>query len=67
MIPLLSKIEGLTDVRSEFSGAQQEVMIQIDRQTALSIGANLADLTTEEAQAYFGACYLPARPWASWS
>ena len=54
VIPLLSKIEGLTDVRSELSGAQQEVVIQIDRQMAARLDLKLNEIASSISMALRG-------------
>ena len=54
VIPLLSEIEGLTDVRSELSGAQQEVVIQIDRQMAARLDLKLNEIASSISMALRG-------------
>jgi len=46
VIPLLSHIKGLQDVRSELNGSQQEVVIHIDRELAARIGLKLNDIAS---------------------
>ena len=54
VIPLLSEIEGLTDVRSELSGAQQEVVIQIDRLMAARLDLKLNEIASSISMALRG-------------
>ncbi|MCL1049204.1 efflux RND transporter permease subunit [Shewanella abyssi] len=54
VIPLLSAIEGLTDVRSELSGAQQEVVIRIDREMAARLDLKLNEIASSISMALRG-------------
>lgn len=54
VIPLLSAIEGLTDVRSELSGAQQEVVIRIDREMAARLDLKLNEVASSISMALRG-------------
>lgn len=54
VIPLLSSIEGLTDVRSEISGAQQEVIIHIDREMAARLDLKLNEIASNISMALRG-------------
>jgi HAE1 family hydrophobic/amphiphilic exporter-1 len=54
VIPLLSSIEGLTDVRSEISGAQQEVIIHIDREMAARLDLKLNEVASNISMALRG-------------
>jgi HAE1 family hydrophobic/amphiphilic exporter-1 len=54
VIPLLSNIEGLQDVRSELNGAQQEVLIRIDRQMAARLGLKLNEVASSISMALRG-------------
>jgi HAE1 family hydrophobic/amphiphilic exporter-1 len=54
IIPLLSEIEGLEDVRSEVNGAQQEVVIAIDRQMAMRLDLKLSEVASNIAMALRG-------------
>ena len=54
VIPLLSNIEGLTDVRSELNGAQQEVVIRIDRQMAARLDLKLNEIASSISMALRG-------------
>ena len=54
VIPLLSNIKGLTDVRSEISGAQQEVVIRIDRQMAARLDLKLNQVASNISMALRG-------------
>ncbi|MDR8523539.1 efflux RND transporter permease subunit [Shewanella fidelis] len=54
VVPLLSSIEGLTDVRSELSGAQQEVVIRIDRQMAARLDLKLNEVASSISMALRG-------------
>ncbi|MCE9790754.1 efflux RND transporter permease subunit [Shewanella indica] len=55
VIPLLSNIEGLHDVRSELNGAQQEVIVQIDRELAARLGLSIKDIAGSISLALRGA------------
>ncbi|MCG9696935.1 efflux RND transporter permease subunit [Shewanella sp. Isolate11] len=44
VIPLLSNVEGLIDVRSELNGTQQEVVIELDRTMAARLDLSLNQL-----------------------
>ncbi|MGS0696340.1 efflux RND transporter permease subunit [Shewanella sp. 0m-4] len=54
VIPLLSNIDGLTDVRSELNGAQQEVVIRIDRQMAARLDLKLNEIASSISMALRG-------------
>ncbi|MDB2387468.1 efflux RND transporter permease subunit, partial [Shewanella sp.] len=54
IIPLLAAIEGLTDVRSELNGAQQEVVIRIDRQMAARLDLKLDEIASGISMALRG-------------
>ncbi|ACA86112.1 efflux RND transporter permease subunit [Shewanella woodyi] len=54
VIPQLSSIEGLTDVRSELSGAQQEVIIHIDRDLAARLDLKLNEIAANISMALRG-------------
>lgn len=54
VIPLLSAVEGLTDVRSELSGAQQEVVIRIDREMAARLDLKLNEVASSISMALRG-------------
>ncbi|GIU08013.1 MULTISPECIES: efflux RND transporter permease subunit [unclassified Shewanella] len=54
VIPLLSSIDGLSDVRSELSGAQQEVVIRIDRQMAARLDLKLNEVASSISMALRG-------------
>lgn len=54
IIPLLSNIDGLTDVRSELNGAQQEVVIRIDRQMAARLDLKLNEIASSISMALRG-------------
>jgi len=54
VIPLLSSIEGLTDVRSELSGAQQEVVIRVDREMAARLDLKLNEVASSISMALRG-------------
>lgn len=54
VIPLLSHIKGLQDVRSELNGEQQEVVISFDRDTMARLGLNIADISSTVATALRG-------------
>lgn len=54
VIPLLSNIDGLTDVRSELNGAQQEVVIRIDRQMAARLDLKLSEVASSISMALRG-------------
>ncbi|MGS0683307.1 efflux RND transporter permease subunit [Shewanella sp. 125m-7] len=54
VIPLLSNIDGLTDVRSELNGAQQEVVIRIDRQMAARLDLKLNEVASSISMALRG-------------
>ncbi|WP_299789633.1 efflux RND transporter permease subunit [uncultured Shewanella sp.] len=54
IIPLLSSIDGLTDVRSELSGAQQEVVIRIDREMAARLDLKLNEVASSISMALRG-------------
>ncbi|SIR07839.1 hydrophobic/amphiphilic exporter-1, HAE1 family [Shewanella morhuae] len=54
VIPLLQNIKGLQDVRSELNGAQQEVVIRIDRQMAARLDLKLNEIASSIAMALRG-------------
>ncbi|MCL1094690.1 efflux RND transporter permease subunit [Shewanella kaireitica] len=54
VIPLLSAVKGLTDVRSELSGAQQEVVIRIDREMAARLDLKLNEVASSISMALRG-------------
>ncbi|WP_417761140.1 efflux RND transporter permease subunit [Shewanella sp.] len=54
VIPLLARIEGLQDVRSELNGEQQEVVISFDRDAMARLGLNIADISSTVATALRG-------------
>ncbi|GIU48481.1 acriflavin resistance protein [Shewanella sairae] len=54
VVPLLSAIDGLTDVRSELNGAQQEVVIRIDRQMAARLDLKLNEVASSISMALRG-------------
>lgn len=54
VIPLLQNIKGLQDVRSELNGAQQEVVIRIDRQMAARLDLKLNEVASSISMALRG-------------
>ncbi|NLQ23562.1 efflux RND transporter permease subunit [Shewanella sp. S-1] len=54
VIPLLQNIKGLQDVRSELNGAQQEVIIRIDRQMAARLDLKLNEIASSISMALRG-------------
>lgn len=54
VLPLLSNIKGLQDVRSELNGAQQEVVIRIDRQMAARLDLKLNEVASSISMALRG-------------
>ncbi|WP_299001829.1 efflux RND transporter permease subunit [uncultured Shewanella sp.] len=54
VVPLLSRIEGLSDVRSEVNNAQQEVLITLDRQLIARLGLSLERVARDIATALRG-------------
>ncbi|MDF0534289.1 efflux RND transporter permease subunit [Shewanella sp. A32] len=54
VIPLLSHIKGLQDVRSELNGSQKEVVIHIDRELAARMGLKLNDIASTVGTALRG-------------
>lgn len=54
VIPLLQNIKGLQDVRSELNGAQQEVIIRIDRQMAARLDLKLNEIASSTSMALRG-------------
>ncbi|WP_299494976.1 efflux RND transporter permease subunit [uncultured Shewanella sp.] len=54
VVPLLARIEGLSDVRSEVNHAQQEVIITIDRQLIARLGLSLERVAQDIATALRG-------------
>lgn len=54
VMPLLQNIKGLQDVRSEVNGAQQEVVIRIDRQMAARLDLKLNEIASSIAMALRG-------------
>ncbi|MCL2916688.1 efflux RND transporter permease subunit [Shewanella litorisediminis] len=53
-MPMLSAIEGLEDVNSEVSGAQQEVLIRVNRDMAARLGTQAGDVARAIATALRG-------------
>ncbi|WP_144208851.1 efflux RND transporter permease subunit [Shewanella donghaensis] len=54
VLPLLSSIEGLEDVRSEVNAAQQEVVINIDREMAARLDLKLNEIASHISMALRG-------------
>ncbi|MEM6185830.1 efflux RND transporter permease subunit [Shewanella vaxholmensis] len=54
VIPLLQNIKGMQDVRSELNGAQQEVVIRIDRQMAARLDLKLNEIASSISMALRG-------------
>jgi hydrophobic/amphiphilic exporter-1 (mainly G- bacteria), HAE1 family len=54
VVPHLSAIEGLADVRSELTGAQQEVVIRLDRQMAARLDLKLDQIAGNISMALRG-------------
>ncbi|KFZ38825.1 acriflavin resistance protein [Shewanella mangrovi] len=54
VLPLLQHIEGLQDVRSELNGEQQEVVINVDRDTVARLGLKVQDIASTVATALRG-------------
>ncbi|GGI76319.1 efflux RND transporter permease subunit [Shewanella gelidii] len=54
VIPQLAAIKGLQDVRSEISGSQQEVLIQIDRELAARLDLPLNEVASSISMALRG-------------
>lgn len=54
VVPLLQNIQGLQDVRSELNGAQQEVVIRIDRQMAARLDLKLNEVASSISMALRG-------------
>ncbi|MEZ9235521.1 efflux RND transporter permease subunit [Shewanella sp. 10N.286.52.A9] len=54
VVPLLSAIDGLEDVRSEVNAAQQEVVIKIDREMAARLDLNLNEIASHISMALRG-------------
>jgi len=54
IIPLLSQIDGLTDVRSEISQQQQELILTVDRQKANRYNLNSQDVASLVSSALRG-------------
>jgi len=54
VLPLLSNIDGLVDVRSEVNGTQQEVVVVIDREMAARLDLSLSDIAANIAIALRG-------------
>ncbi|GGM95761.1 efflux RND transporter permease subunit [Shewanella xiamenensis] len=54
VLPLLSTIKGLVDVRSEVNGAQQEVVIRINRQMAARLDLKLNEVASSISMALRG-------------
>ncbi|QYK10748.1 efflux RND transporter permease subunit [Shewanella mangrovisoli] len=54
VLPLLSNIKGLVDVRSEVNGAQQEVVIRINRQMAARLDLKLNEVAYSISMALRG-------------
>lgn len=54
VLPLLSNIKGFVDVRSEVNGAQQEVVIRINRQMAARLDLKLNEVASSISMALRG-------------
>lgn len=54
VVPILSQIEGLTDVQTEMEAGQYELVIQIDRERAHHLGLSSADVARTVATALRG-------------
>ncbi|MBQ4889202.1 efflux RND transporter permease subunit [Shewanella sp. MMG014] len=54
VVPLLSAIDGLEDVRSEVNAAQQEVVVKIDREMAARLDLNLNEIASHISMALRG-------------
>ncbi len=54
IIPQLAAVEGLVDVRSELNGAQQEVIIELNRQMAARLDLSLSELARSISMALRG-------------
>ncbi|MFV7783630.1 efflux RND transporter permease subunit [Shewanella marisflavi] len=54
VVPLLAKIEGLSDVRSELNSTQQEVIIELDRTMAARLDLSLSELARNVSMALRG-------------
>lgn len=54
VVPLLTDVKGLTDVRSELNGTQQEVIIQLDRTMAARLDLSLSELAQNVSMALRG-------------
>ncbi|WP_163938118.1 efflux RND transporter permease subunit [Paraferrimonas sp. SM1919] len=54
LIPLLSAVEGLTDVNSELTGSQQELIIEINRELVNRLGTDVATVSQNIATAMRG-------------
>ncbi|MBT1445008.1 efflux RND transporter permease subunit [Shewanella sp. JM162201] len=54
VIPLLSSIEGLEDVNSELNGAQQEVLVRVDRDMAARLNTQAGEVARAIATALRG-------------
>lgn len=54
VIPLLARIDGLQDVRSELNGEQQEVVINFDRDSMARLGLSIRDVASTVSTALRG-------------
>lgn len=54
VIPMISAIEGLEDVNSEVNGAQQEVLVKVNREMAARLGTQAGDIARSIATALRG-------------
>ncbi|CAM4142004.1 efflux RND transporter permease subunit [Shewanella aquimarina] len=54
VVPLLAKIDGLIDVRSELNSTQQEVIIELDRTMAARLDLSLSELARSVSMALRG-------------
>ncbi|ABO23514.1 efflux RND transporter permease subunit [Shewanella loihica] len=54
VVPMLAKIDGLIDVRSELNSTQQEVIIELDRTMAARLDLSLSELARSVSMALRG-------------
>ncbi|QSX32392.1 efflux RND transporter permease subunit [Shewanella avicenniae] len=54
VLPLLSNIDGLQDVRSELNGEQQEVIINVNRDSVARLGLKVRDIASTVSTALRG-------------
>ncbi|MCG9739211.1 efflux RND transporter permease subunit [Shewanella insulae] len=54
IVPMLAKIDGLIDVRSELNSTQQEVIIELDRTMAARLDLSLSELARSVSMALRG-------------